>query len=333
MDKSMSESNLDLLPIDNTPPNFIHSRIKRRREEVEYVSELDTFKEDIKNTMINLFTKHKEEFKDIMPTLKEMKQVNTNIQNSIEFLSKQNEEFKQKIEYLESQAKIDRDHISLLEETIEEIQKTQRKSNFEIKNVPLKDKETKDSLVEMALCLAKYVGSNLKATDVKDIYRVRAKKRDIQNTSIVVETNSTVLKTELIQMTKHFNITHKTKLCAKHLGFTKAEDTPIFITEHLTRTASRLHFLARDLAKSKGYKYCWTAYGKVRKKEGPLSAVKKEEFPPLQKVKKLSVVEPNKPGSSNCYVGGNESSESEESDEIDTEFYTESEDETSAPNA
>ncbi|KAL4718573.1 hypothetical protein ACJJTC_002772, partial [Scirpophaga incertulas] len=60
-----------------------------------------------------------------------------------------------------------------------------------------------------------------------------------------------------------FNVRNKSKLCAKHLGFRTDEDTPIFISEHLTRYASRLYFLARGLAKSKEYKYCWTAYGKI----------------------------------------------------------------------
>ncbi|KAJ2937323.1 hypothetical protein O0L34_g19493 [Tuta absoluta] len=78
-----------------------------------------------------------------------------------------------------------------------------------------------------------------------------------------------MMKTEILAKCKQFNIKQKTKLTAKHLGHRTAEDTPIFVAEHLTPRASRLFFLARDLAKSKTYKFCWSAYGKiyVRKSE------------------------------------------------------------------
>ncbi|CAK1598136.1 unnamed protein product [Parnassius mnemosyne] len=72
---------------------------------------------------------------------------------------------------------------------------------------------------------------------------------------------------------KSFNIKHKCKLCAKHLGFKTQEDTPIFLSEHLTPKGARLHFLARDLAKSKNYKFCWTAYGKVYVRENENSPI------------------------------------------------------------
>ncbi|KAL4710608.1 hypothetical protein ACJJTC_003244 [Scirpophaga incertulas] len=55
----------------------------------------------------------------------------------------------------------------------------------------------------------------------------------------------------------------KTKLRAKHLGWRKQEETPIFVSEHLTGKAARLYFLARDLAKNKLYKFCWTSLGRV----------------------------------------------------------------------
>lgn len=73
----------------------------------------------------------------------------------------------------------------------------------------------------------------------------------------------------MIKLCKTYNIKHKSKLRAAQLGFKTSEDTPVFISEHLTAKGSRLHFLARELTKSKKYKFCWTAYGKVflRKEE------------------------------------------------------------------
>ncbi|KAJ8707164.1 hypothetical protein PYW08_011298 [Mythimna loreyi] len=262
MNTSMSDPDLSATHTDKTPPNYVFNRNKRSLTDL-YKSDFDNFKEDMKQMMITLLDKHQEKLQDIKVTLNEIREVNQNIENSVAFLKAQNEDFKKKIDTLENQAKEDRKCIILLEDKIEELQKSQRKSNFEIKNVPKIKNETKENLLEFVTCLAKNLGSNMSATDVNDIYRIRGKKMDTLNTSIIVETNSTLRKTEMLKLCKEFNIKHKSKLCAKHLGLRTSEDTPIFVSEHLTLRGSRLYFLARDLAKSKGFTFCWTAYGKV----------------------------------------------------------------------
>lgn len=83
------------------------------------------------------------------------------------------------------------------------------------------------------------------------------------NNPIVVETKSTIIKTDLLHKCKLYNKLNKTKIRAKHLGFTTQEENPVFICEQLTPRASRLHFLARDLVKSTAFTFCWTAYGNV----------------------------------------------------------------------
>lgn len=211
----------------------------------------------------SLFSAQEQELKNINPTLKEIQQSNHNIENSIAFLTEQNEEFKKKIKQLELQAKEDRKYITILEDKLEDLQKGYRKTNFEMKNVPKKNIETKEDLIDMVTCLSKFVGSSIGKSDIKDIYRVRGKREGITNTPIVVETSSTLQKNDLLKMCKAYNVKHKDKLCAKHLGFHIFEDTPIFISEQLTAKGARLHFLARDLVKTKAYKFCWTAYGKV----------------------------------------------------------------------
>lgn len=272
MNSSMSDPDLSTTDKNKTPPNYVFARNKRSLTDL-YTPDYDTFKEEMKQMMISILDKHQEKFQDIMVTLNEIKQVNQNIESSVDFLKAQNEDFKKKIEILESQAKEDKKCINLLEDKIEELHKSQRKSNFEIKNVPKMKNEKKENLLEMVTCLAKNLGSNMTATDIKDIYRIRGKKTDALSTSIIVETNSTLRKTEILKLSKEFNIKHKSKLCAKHLGFRTSEDTPIFMSEHLTLRGSRLHFLARDLAKSKEYKFCWTAYGKVYVRKNETSPI------------------------------------------------------------
>ncbi|KOB52353.1 Zinc finger DNA binding protein [Operophtera brumata] len=263
-DKSLSDSEL------KTPPNAF-SRFKRKRTD-EYSSELGSFKEEIKSMLF----KQEQDFRKI---LNDIKQSNDCIQSSVTLLTVQNEEFRKKIDKLENKIQEDQKYIILLEDRIEDIQIGNRKANFELKNVPKKASETKEDLIEMVLNLSNNVGGNINKPDIRDIYRVRGKKEGPQNTPIIVETSSTLLKTDILKMSKNFNVKHKTKLRALHLGFRTSEDTPIYVSEQLTARGSRLHFLARDLAKSKQYKFCWTAYGKVyvRKAENtPIIAIKTE---------------------------------------------------------
>ncbi|KAI5642580.1 hypothetical protein NE865_05347 [Phthorimaea operculella] len=258
-EKSASDPDVSRSSIESTSPNFVNNtrNIKRKREEVT-VADFDDFKEEIKNMLSSL-----EVLKNVMPTLQNIELTNINIQVSVDYLTKQNEELKKQIIDLESQAKEDKKRITLLEDKIEDLQRGQRKTNLEIKNVPKRANETKEDLLELVTCLATNIGCSVDKSDVKDIYRVRSKKADAVNTSIVVETNSNMLKTDIIKMSKQFNMRSQNKLCAKHLGFRTAEDTPIFVSEHLTPRSARLHFLARELAKTKAYKFCWTAHGKI----------------------------------------------------------------------
>ncbi|KAI5633152.1 hypothetical protein NE865_14104 [Phthorimaea operculella] len=222
----------------------------------------DDFKQEMRKLVSYYAKSQKDELSQVVTTLRQIKLSNDSIQSSVELLTAQNEEFKKRITQLENKLSEDRDYIIMLENRIEDLQTGSRKSNMEIKNVPKLDKETKQDLVEMVTCLAENIGSSFSKSDIRDIYRIRGK-NEKKDTPIIVETNSVLLKTEFISKARSFNKKTKSKLCAKHLGLKTREDTPVFLSEHLTAKGTRLHFLARDLAKSREYKFVWTAYGKV----------------------------------------------------------------------
>lgn len=230
--------------------------------------------------MTFLLSKQEKEFKDLFsPTLKEIKGTNVNIENSITQLMTQNDELTKKIEQIEILRRKDREYITLLEDRLEDAQRSSRKTNIEFKNVPKTNTEGKEDLINMVLCLGKAINCEIAKQDIRDVYRVREKKEGQKNTPIVVELSSTLLKTEILKNTKSHNRRYNSKLCAKHLGLTKNEDTPVFLAEQLTVKGSRLFFLARDLVKTKGYKFCWTSYGRVyvRKSENsPIILIKSE---------------------------------------------------------
>ncbi|KAG7297044.1 hypothetical protein JYU34_002548 [Plutella xylostella] len=259
LEKSSSEPELSV-----TPTNFAVTRIKRRREEDSIgMTELSTFRDEMMKSMAALFANSDKKICQMVSSLKEVQESNRGIVDSISLLTEQNKLLQDKILSLESQRREDSEYISLLENKIEDLQMSNRKANFELKNVPRKNNESKEDLIEMVVQLSNTVGCEITKKDIKDIYRVRGKTDSSRNTPIIVETGSTLTKSELMKMCKLFNIKHKSKLTAKHLGFRKDEDVPIFISENLTSKGARLHFLARDLVKSKNYKFCWTAYGKV----------------------------------------------------------------------
>lgn len=277
MDKSYSETNLDEISILKTPTSYISQRPKRRREELTD-SDYSIFKNEIKAMITSFMSNQESELKKITPALKEIQTTILNIENSMAFLSNQNEELKQKITKLENEAKKDKEHIIMLEEKIEDLDRNSQKCSIEIKNVPKKANENKTDLMNYVQNLANTIKIDINTTDIKDIYRVKVK-NEAKTSPIIVETSSTITKTNVLKGVKAFNIKNKEKLRAKHLGYTTQEDTPIYVAEKLTAKGSRLFYLTRELSKSKNYMFCWTSFGRiyVREKENsPILLIKSE---------------------------------------------------------
>ena len=282
MEKAASDTEINTSGVNKTTPTYVFQRMKRSREDMDdsISKQLNDFKEEMKRMFLSFSEKHGNETKQINIKLQDIQLSNTHIEQSIVFLTEQNKALQDKIVRLEMQSREDKKYISTLESKIEDMQTENRKSNLVIKNVPRKKGETKEDLLEMTMCLFQNIQSSIKKHDIKDIYRVRGKTAEKHNTPIVVETNSTILKTETLKMVKAFNIKHQNKLSCKHMGFKTQEDTPVFVSEHLTAKGSRLHFLARDLTKAGIYKFCWTAYGKVyirKNEDSPTIIVRSEE--------------------------------------------------------
>ncbi|XP_039750812.1 uncharacterized protein LOC120627040 [Pararge aegeria] len=201
LDRFISDSDIHISGTQSaiTPPNFISMRNKRKREE-DISQEFNNFKEEVRKMISTLMSNQESEFKKNATTLKEILRTNTNIENSVAFLSAQNEEYRKKIEGLEGQIKEDKKYITILEDKIEEVQRDTRKTNFEMKNVPKKNNETKEDLMDMILSLSNNIDCKINKSDIRDIYRIRSKKEGVQNTPIIVETSSTILKTEILKM-------------------------------------------------------------------------------------------------------------------------------------
>lgn len=263
LNKSQSESDLRLGTHDNsTPVNNVTTRFKRKYND-DFAADLEQFKNEMRTLMTSLMQPQLLEIQKNSQTLSEIKESNRNIESKIEFLTAESEATNSRIECLEKQCAEDKKQITLLENKVEEVLKHSRRTSFEIKNVPKLGSETKLELINIVMNLSKTIDCPLTKSDIKDVYRVRAKPGGPQATAIIVETSSIILKNDVLKSCKLFNAKYKEKLRAKHLGLRSSEETPVFVSEQLTPRAARLYFLARELKRQQQYKYCWTAYGNI----------------------------------------------------------------------
>ncbi|KAG7311203.1 hypothetical protein JYU34_002219 [Plutella xylostella] len=264
-EKCNSESNLSQIAIETTPVRFNARNIKRKRSE-DITTELSDFKTEIKDMLSTFMLKQSTEGAQITSSLK-------TIETSLSFLAEQYEDMKKKMEDMERENKKDKEYICILENKVEELQKSQRKCSLELKNVPKLSTETKSALIDMATNLSKSLKIELSSNDIKDIYRTSAKG---DKAPIIMELSSYILKTNLIKGAKSYNSQNKNnRLSTLNLGM-KCDSTPIFLSDHLTQKGNRLFYLARELSKAQNLKFCWTNLGNV--------FIRKDENSPIVKI-------------------------------------------------
>lgn len=263
-EKSSSESNLEQM--SNNPEfsprvGYVNTRNKRKRSE-ELVTDFTDFKNEIKGMISSWMSQQKSETAQITSSLK-------TIEDSLSFLSIQYEDMRKKVEDLEQENHKDRQYILILENKIENLEKSQRKCSFEIKNVPKSKDETKSTLMNMVCHLSSSLKVDLKINDIKDTYRASNKG---ENKPIIVEMSSYIQKLNLMQAAKKYNIQNKNnKLNSHQLGL--KSNTPIFLSEHLTQKGNRLYYLAREMTKTLKFKFCWTSIGEVFVRKDENSAI------------------------------------------------------------
>lgn len=266
LEKSTSEPSLQ----EQEEHTFVTSRQKRKRLAKTHSEEISDFREEMKNIITLWGENHQKQMDKLFPMISALNLSNSNIEKSITFLAEQNAEFQNKIESLEMDLKKRDEQILILEQKLEDTARQQKKTTIEMRNVPLEGKESKEDLIKLMANLAQNINSEFNKEDIRDIYKT---KRKSSTKTVVVELTSTVIKDKLLHAAKKFNTGPNNKLSAKHLGFKKDPDVPIFISESLTQKASRLYFLARDLKRVKNYKYCWTAIGLVYLRKDDTSTI------------------------------------------------------------
>lgn len=265
----------------------LSQRVKRRREvdSDAIYDELAGFKSDIKdmikelisaqNTRMDNLEQHMMELKKQFSTIKD---TNKDIENAMNSMSTQLTSLETQISGLESQRKEINTHVYMIEEKIENLDRNIIKTSIELRNVPKRPQETKENLFCLVKTLSQSINVTLQPHDIRDVSR-QPSKRESPVSALVVEFSNTLIKSRILNGIKEFNkANNKDKMNSSHLGLDSPK-IPIYATELLTNTSKRLYFLARTLAKSENYAFCWISNGRVllrRHKDGPHIVVKDE---------------------------------------------------------
>lgn len=295
-----SESETDTIkqraaPPGKGPTQNLTARQKRRRG-AEEDCDCATVRDDIRQMMTDMISKQNDRLerlenhikslksqgendtKDIKSRVDQVQSTNIHIENSLDFLTHQIQLYDNKITTLDTQNKLIAKQVSQLDDKIENMERFSLKTTIEIRNVPKKPKETKDNLLQVLQTLATSLQITIQNHELRDMYRLPAKP-ELPTSTIVVEFSNTWSKAHLLNAIKLFKKNKSDQLNSKHLGF-DGQALPIYISERLTAKAKRLHFLAREFAKSENYAHCWVTNSKIfiRKRDGaPYIIIKNEE--------------------------------------------------------
>lgn len=197
---------------------------------------------------------------------------------SVGFLSEQINIFKDKLNEIDIERELFANQAALFSEKLENMERFSFKTSVEIRNVPKKPKESKESLLQTYQCLTKALDVPFEKNELKDMFRLPAKAESPTST-IIMEFTNTWAKNSLIAALKKHRKSKSDQLSSKNIGF-DGKPVPIYISERLMPKTKRLHYLSRELAKTEGYAHCWVTNGKVflRKREGaPFIAVRNED--------------------------------------------------------
>lgn len=280
-----SEPDLTSIGVSETPTDYVTKhRAKRFRGmsgDISFRDEFLSFKDDIKQMFVKLQMDTMNEIKTqfssfkletdarltkIEDSLKQIEKSNQEIDRSISFINKQYEDVKLKSERLERECKEHWAHIMSLEEKIEEMQRISNINFLELRNLPKIQNESKGDMDRYLNTLLKTINANVSNSCIKDAFRLPGKKGN--HPSILIEFCNNSSKNNVLQAVKIYNQSNVVKLNSASLG--AVGSNPVYLTEHLTANARKLHFISRNHIKNNQLKYCWTSNGKVLVKKGEL---------------------------------------------------------------
>lgn len=199
----------------------------------------------------------------------EIQKSNNEITKSAMFISKQYDDMARQVAVLQKENQAYRNNVNNLEMKVLDLQQLSRSSCVEIRNIPTTEKETPLDLTTVITKIGATVNVTLNNSQLRDIYRLPGKPGTVR--PIIAEFTNVQIKNKLITSARDFNKAHPNegRLNTQCIGLS-GERRPVYVAEYLPVSSRKLFYTAREFAKQKQFKFCWTANGNIflRKIEG-----------------------------------------------------------------
>ncbi|CAB3229985.1 unnamed protein product [Arctia plantaginis] len=167
---------------------------------------------------------------------------------------------RKKVEDLESERKQHLSKMAMLESLVEDTQRNLKASTLEVRNIPFTSKiKSNTDFCKIVVETCKRV--NIQRAEIRNVFSVNSKSG---TGTVVADFTSIILKNrDILQGVKSFKKQNPNRhLTSVDIGIT-GQQVPIYISEALTSKGRRLFFLARDVAKTKDFKFCWSSNDKI----------------------------------------------------------------------
>lgn len=232
--------------------------------------------EVLQSELSGLIGKIKSDMSAVMCTeLKVIKEEITDVKEAMNFINAQFEDIAKTrqedmnlVKDLSEQNKRLEDMVNEQNIRINQLEQQARSNNVEIQCVPERRDE---NILETIKSISKVIDYDLKDNDVSKCTRTaKYNQTSPRPRSIVVQFTTPRIRDSFMAAAIEFNKAKKDrndKLNGSLIGF--RENSPIFITDHLSPANKALHAAARMKSKEKGYKFTWVRSGRiyVRKNE------------------------------------------------------------------
>ncbi|KAJ8719239.1 hypothetical protein PYW07_016795 [Mythimna separata] len=193
--------------------------------------------------------------------IKSLSAQNQEMKESLNYLSAKYDEVLSTYKSLQQENNFFKSHIKTLESKLEQFEVNARSSMVELRNVPGSGTETKESLIEVAKKIGMLIEIPVGDSDLRDVIRMKLKNKELGPVSI--DFTSVIKREKFLKATKSFNKNNIDQRLSTSSLSLDGPNKPIFVSESLTASARRLHYLARMFAKDHNYEHCWTSFGKV----------------------------------------------------------------------
>lgn len=165
-----------------------------------------------------------------------------------------------KIKSLETEQVRLRDELERIHAKVDTADRLARGRNVEIQCVP---EGRNENVITLFQNLCKSISVNISENDIHACRRVaKTNSASKRPRNIVVTLSSVRLRDSVLSAIHRFNKAKRDKLQSEHLGI-KGEPIRIFVSEHLSLENKQLHAAARQIARTKNYKFVWVRNNKI----------------------------------------------------------------------